>query len=165
MNEHNTLRADEIFRPIRYSIYSIIISGLNLANLQRCNNNSIGFKDHLTIEEIIYDLASNSIKTIPLIVYPLYAKITMEEIWKLDSHKKMKYFLKIIYNEDMIGTFNFLPYVRNETFHDNEFFIPCCALRYMIRKHKLLCKSDIEAFLITFVFLSISKCGQQFNVS
>ncbi len=169
INAHNNLRSDRIFRPIRVYLYSLIFSGLDLNRLHQANNstNTISCQDRITVEEFVYNPDTERVDTIPITVCPLNNAFTLEDLWKNQTNERMAYFLRSISNQDMMGTFDFQPYVRKQKFSDVSLFIPCCAIRYLIREHRLLCLKDIDAFLLTFVFIKLqdsSKIYHKFEV-
>lgn len=138
LNDYNLIRSPRIFRPIREYLYSIIFSGLHFVQVP--------------VEEITYDPKSDTKIPLQIIVYPLDKDLTMEKLWESERVCRLEKFAEAIGAEDMCKELNFLPYQRNKTLIDTHYFVPCCALRYLIHKEKLLSAKDIDAFLITFIF-------------
>lgn len=163
LNQLNQVRADKIFKPIRSYLYSLIFSGFDLIQLKSMNERSeLDIKDHITVEEITYDSKTEDIKRDSLLIYPFSGnELVMEQLWRMDCvySKKFKHFLNSIQANDVGESFSYarshtdkcnLRHVRIQ--YKDDFFLPCCVLRYLIQTERLLCSSDIDAFLITFVY-------------
>jgi len=165
--DRKRLRSDLIFRPIRKYLYSIIFSGLNLKRLYQANTSidTISCRDLIKVEEFVYNPDTELVETIQIVVCPLNKKSTLEDLWTRNVSTRMRYFLNSISNQDKIDTLR----RRSSAMSICLFRVAPSGTSFKsIQEHKLLCLKDIDAFLLTFVFIKLqdsSKINHKFEVT
>ena len=161
LNQHNQVRADKIFKPIREYLYKVIFSGFDLPWLKNLNETTdLDYAGQITVEELTFDSKSEELKADQLTISPhILGELLMERLWHPDCvwTEKFTSFLNSVQARDVGDSFSHardhMPNNKRPVFtYDDDFFVPCCVLRYMIQTERLLCAADIDAFLITFVF-------------
>lgn len=139
LNEEKNLRMEQIFRPIREYMYTLIFSG---------------DQNHVEVNEIAFEPGTEKKIIIPIKVTPLMSNLDLEAIWKQTKKQRISHFLKSVKSymiyEMIIPAEKYSP---NEFIY-RDYLIPCCVLRYLIQSFGLLSDQDIEAFLYTFVYIN-----------
>ena len=77
----------------------------------------------------------------------------MEELWLKDPGSKIEYFCKCVSAQSLTKAFQDKFSKIRDFIIDFNFVLPCMVLRYMISNGELLCQSDIDAFLVSFVYI------------
>ena len=136
LNVHNNNKAYDLYKPIRNFIYSLILSG-------SLENN--------VVEEIIFDSGSKieRIQKIDII----NDVMNMEELWLKESVFKIEYFCKCVLAMSLTKAFQDKFSKVRDFIIDFNFVLPCMVLRYMISNGELLCQTDVDAFLVSFVYI------------
>lgn len=136
-----------IFRPIRSYLYTLIFSGQH---------------GTVVVDEIEFDPTNESKRIIPIRVTPFNKTMSLEDIWNMPQKERITHFLTSVKSLNIYGMI--IPPVKYspDEFIYKDYLIPCCVLRYLIQFSEILSENDIEAFLITFVYVNNS--SSKFNV-
>jgi hypothetical protein len=105
------------------------------------------------VEEITFDFNQNKLITTPVTVYPISNSLKMHDIWNSSYSSRMEHFLKSVLAEKMIKSSKETPKKENYFVIPDIYVVPCLVLRYLILSQQFLCTTDIDAFIITFVYL------------
>ena len=119
--------------------------------------------EKIIIEEILYDTKEKKMKSIQMKIDPITEDFNIKKLWQKSLSYKYEQFLYCL-NSSRLFSFYFFEddrYIGNSNF-DEIFHVPCLILRYLIvQNYLILCVSDIQAFLLTFVWIHKYGCSSK----